>query len=359
MDKEFDPSNKGHLLATHVLHRGWDAGSILGAALGLDRRAIEERVLKLHHNASQNRVDLYSGAGAGLGTTAAAAAAGPSLWSVLGGAAAGSAVGIVAHMAVPVAHAAELPPGSAPAETRVTWSDAWFHAVWKFMGPRTDKYFGECKAKLFASTPLKGTVLEIGPGHGSTLPYVDKAIKDKSISEYVFFEPNQAMHNKLRECAQMAGLTEGGTAPSYKITSSAAGLPAGAFDMIVSSLVMCSVDDVAESAADLYRWLKPGGTLLFMEHMAHGQQIKAKRLCDKSESKQADPNPTTDTPPARSWGLWVQQTLTPGWKVVGGGCHLDRHTLDSLEATFDSVTVLGVKDSPLAPVIYGTAHKKG
>ena len=44
--------------------------------------------------------------------------------------------------------------------------------------------------------------------------------------------------------------------------------------------------------------------------------------------------------------------------MVGGGCHLDRHTLDTLEATFDSVTVLGVKDSPLVPVIYGTARKK-
>ena len=28
---------------------------------GLDKKAIEERVLKLHHNTSQNRVDLYSG----------------------------------------------------------------------------------------------------------------------------------------------------------------------------------------------------------------------------------------------------------------------------------------------------------
>ena len=80
-----------------------------------------------------------------------------------------------------------------------------------------------------------------------------------------------------------AGLAEGegAGAPSFTVLSSTTGLPAGAFDGVVSSLVLCSVDDVAESAADLYRWLKPGGTLLFMEHMAHGQQTKAKRLCDK------------------------------------------------------------------------------
>ena len=55
-------------------------------------------------------------AGAGLGAIAAAAAAGPSVWSLLGGAAGGSVVGIIAHMAAPVAKAAELPSGSAQSE---------------------------------------------------------------------------------------------------------------------------------------------------------------------------------------------------------------------------------------------------
>ncbi len=45
-------------------------------------------------------------------------------------------------------------------------------------------------------------------------------------------------------------------------------------------------------------------------------------------------------------------------QVIGGGCHLDRPTVDALEAAFDSVHVLGVVDSQLIPVVYGTAHKK-
>ena len=53
--------------------------------------------------------------------------------------------------------------------------------------------------------------MEIGPGHGSTLPYVDEAIKDKSIREIVFFEPNTAMHAKLRENAAQAGKLNPGT----------------------------------------------------------------------------------------------------------------------------------------------------
>ena len=52
---------------------------------------------------------------------------------------------------------------------------------------------------------LAGTVLEIGPGHGSTLPYVRSALDGGRIRKYVFFEPNQAMHSKLRENALQAG----------------------------------------------------------------------------------------------------------------------------------------------------------
>ena len=50
-----------------------------------------------------------------------------------------------------------------------------------------------------------GAVLEIGPGHGSTLPYVSGAIKDGSIRSITFFEPNQAMHAELRAAAVKAG----------------------------------------------------------------------------------------------------------------------------------------------------------
>lgn len=45
-------------------------------------------------------------------------------------------------------------------------------------------------------------------------------------------------------------------------------------------------------------------------------------------------------------------------QVFTGGCHLDRPTLDALDGAFDSVTVLGVTESMLLPVIYGTARKR-
>ena len=85
----------------------------------------------------------------------------------------------------------------------------------------------------------------------------------------------------LAETPSLTGLTEGETAPGFTITASAAGLPPAAYDAVVSSLVLCSVDDVYESAADLYRWLRPGGTLLFLEHVADGQQTRTLHMCSK------------------------------------------------------------------------------
>ena len=40
------------------------------------------------------------------------------------------------------------------------------------------------------------------------------------------------------------------------------------------------------------------------------------KLCyARTEATPAEPRPHPDTPPVRSWGLWVQQTMTPGWKA--------------------------------------------
>ena len=126
--------------------------------------------------------------------------------------------------------------------------------------------------------------------------------------------------------------------------ASKAGLPPGAFDAVVSSLVLCSVDDVTESAADLYRWLKPGGVLLFMEHMAHGQQTKAKRLCDKC------------APAGLSWcSLGSQSTLyrqqskakrldkcAPiGFISWGCGCHVAHRQQGKAERLSDKCAPVG------------------
>src|SRR5207244_10223608 len=71
----------------------------------------------------------------------------------------------------------------------------------------------------------------------------------------------------------------------------------GAFDCVVSTFTLCSIEDVGQALREVYRVLSPGGKFLFLEH---------------GISPQAN---------VRKWQHrlnWIQMRLA-------GGCHLDRN----------------------------------
>ena len=68
------------------------------------------------------------------------------------------------------------------------------------------------------------------------------------------------------------------------------------FDTVVSTLTLCSIPDVVHALGEIRRVLKPGGQFLFLEHG---------RAPDESVAR------------------W-QDRITPAWKPLGGGCHLNR-----------------------------------
>ena len=80
-------------------------------------------------------------------------------------------------------------------------------------------------------------------------------------------------------------------------------LPDRAFDVVVSTLVLCSVDSPGRSLAEVWRVLGPGGRLLFLEHVA-------------AEGR-----------PGR---LRWQRLLEPAWRCMAGNCHLTRRTEDAI-----------------------------
>lgn len=118
------------------------------------------------------------------------------------------------------------------------------------------RLLGGRKRELLADLP--DSVVELGPGVGTNLRYYRPGTR------LVAVEPNPHMHAGLRRAARRHGLeldlrSEG---------AEAIGLPDASVDAVVVTLVLCTVPDPARALAEVRRLLRPGGRLVFIEHVA-------------------------------------------------------------------------------------------
>ncbi len=103
-----------------------------------------------------------------------------------------------------------------------------------------------------------GNVLEIGAGTGINLPHYDG-----NVASLVITEPEPAMLRRLqRKVREQAPLAKVLRAPAEDLP-----FEDGTFDTVVSTLVLCGVDDQERALREARRVLRPGGRLLFMEHV--------------------------------------------------------------------------------------------
>jgi len=132
-----------------------------------------------------------------------------------------------------------------------------------------------------------GAVLEIGIGSGLNLPFFPG-----TISRLAGVDPSA-------ELLSMARPKLGGVSfPVELFCRSAEDLPFDdrSFDTAVLTWTLCSIPHPVRAVAEIKRVLKPGGRLLFVEHGL------------------------SPDPKVQAW----QHRLTPMWKRIGGGCHLNR-----------------------------------
>ena len=130
-----------------------------------------------------------------------------------------------------------------------------------------------------------GRVLEIGVGSGLNLPLYEAA------TQVIGLEPSA----KLLAMAR-AVCTRGLSIELVEGVAEAIPLPDHSVDTVVSTWTLCTIPDVTRALTEMRRVLKPDGRLLFAEH---GRSPE---------------------PRVVRW----QDRLTPLWKQIGGGCHLNR-----------------------------------
>lgn len=117
----------------------------------------------------------------------------------------------------------------------------------------------------------RGRVLEIGAGTGANLAFYGPGVESIALTE-----PERPMIRRLERRANEH-------APSATILRAPAeDLPFedGAFDTVVSTLVLCGVDDQPRALRQVRRVLKPGGRFLFMEHV-RSDEPRLARLQDR------------------------------------------------------------------------------
>src|ERR1700722_2615008 len=115
---------------------------------------------------------------------------------------------------------------------------------------------GRIRAQLLAG--LTGSVLEVGAGNGLNFSHYPD-----SVTSVLAVEPE----SHLRAIAEQAAAAA--RAPVTVVDGTAEQLPAedSSADVVVATLMLCSVRDMGAALAEMRRVLRPGGQLVFMEHV--------------------------------------------------------------------------------------------
>lgn len=166
----------------------------------------------------------------------------------------------------------------------------------------------------------EGRVLEIGIGSGLNLPFYGPQVQ-----EIFGLEPSPQLVTMAKRLARDT------SAPVTFIEGMAEAIPLDdrSIDTVITTWTLCTIPEAVQALTEM-RWvLKPGGQLLFIEHgLAPEESV-------------------------RKW----QERVTPLWKRIGGGCHLNRPIPILIERAGFSIAALENSYLPKAPRMMGYLYE--
>ncbi|KAI9781092.1 MAG: hypothetical protein M1816_002563 [Peltula sp. TS41687] len=147
-----------------------------------------------------------------------------------------------------------------------TWRDEMFARCFERVAPAVAESMDKSALPALAQQ-AQGVVMDIGPGSGEQLRRFDVS----KITRIYGVEPNESLFPALRDNIKKAGLESVYTiVPSgieNKDKLEEYGIVENSMDTVVTIHVLCSVPQPQEMVSALYRYLRPGGQLIYFEHV--------------------------------------------------------------------------------------------
>lgn len=164
----------------------------------------------------------------------------------------------------------------------------------KILAPYKRELFADMRQAVSHDPTLRSEgvirVVEIGVGTGTNLEYYPPGCKLVSVEPNPYFEklfrenrsafPDVDVERFVLGCAE-----------------DMSDIPSASVDCVVSTLVLCSVQDMGLTIREIKRILVDGGSFYYVEHIGYKEG---------------------------TWSHTLQRAIQPLWSVVSDGCHLTR-----------------------------------
>jgi ubiquinone/menaquinone biosynthesis C-methylase UbiE len=185
--------------------------------------------------------------------------------------------------------------------------------------------FGLRRRRRALLAGARGRVIELGAGTGLNLSHYPDGLE-----ELILVEPDPMMRARLARRVRRSGW------PTQVVDAEAERLPFAdrSVDTVVATLVLCTVDDPERALAEIARVLRPGGELLFLEHV----RARSSRLA-----------------------RW-QDRLSGPWRRFARGCRCNRATVELMRAGGFELDVTEAAWRAMPPIVrplaIGCAHPR-